>query len=91
MILDPRNRHLLVELIPDEEEQEKSAVLLPDSYRPQAKEHMAVRLLEKAPDCNIQCAHGSVLIVNGGMLSDITYNDHTFHLVLENYVLGVIE
>ena len=90
MILDPRNRHLLVECIP-EEEQEASAVLLPDNYRPVKSQHVAVRLLEKAPDCNIECSHGSVLIVEASMLNEITHNDHTFHLVLENYVLGVIE
>tara|TARA_R100000315_G_C5084159_1_gene48633 strand:- start:221 stop:496 length:276 start_codon:yes stop_codon:yes gene_type:complete len=91
MLLDPRNRHLLVEVLPEEEEKEKSAVLLPDNYRPTKSPHIAVRLLERAPDCSIQCSHGSVLIVEGAMLNEITYNNHVFHLVLENYVLGVIE
>jgi len=91
MLLDPRNRHLLVEVLPEGEEKEKSAVLLPDNYRPSKSPHVAVRLLERAPDCSIQCSHGSVLVVEGSMLNEITYSDHTFHLVLENYVLGVIE
>ena len=90
MILDPRNRHLLVEPIP-EEEQETSAVLLPDNYRPVKSQHVAVRLLEKAPDCSIQCSHGSVLIVEGSMVNEICHDNQVFHLVLENYVLGVIE
>ena len=91
MILDPRNRHLLVELIPDEEDQEKSAVLLPDNYRPVKSQHIAVMLLESAPDCSIQCSQGSTLIVEAAMLNEITHDNQTFHLVLENYVLGVIE
>ena len=91
MLLDPRNRHLLVEVLPEGEEKEKSAVLLPDNYRPTTSPHVAVRLLERAPDCSIQCSHGSILIVEARMLNEITYSDHTFHLVLENYVLGVIE
>ena len=91
MILDPRNRHLLVALIPEEEEQEKSAVLLPDNYRPSKSPHVAVRLLEKAPDCKIEGSHGSVLIVEASMLNEIVHNSQAFHLVLENYVLGVIE
>ena len=91
MILDPRNRHLLVEILPEEDEQEKSAVLLPDNYRPVKNLHVAVRLLEKAPDCKIRCSHGSVLIVENSMLNEISYNEHIFYLVLENYVLGVIE
>tara|TARA_Y100000593_G_C4229764_1_gene296358 strand:- start:700 stop:975 length:276 start_codon:yes stop_codon:yes gene_type:complete len=91
MLLDPRNRHLLVEVLPEEEEKEKSAVLLPDNYRPSKSPHVAVRLLERAPDCSIECSHGSVLIVEGSMLNEITYNNHVFNLILENYVLGVIE
>ena len=91
MLLDPRNRHLLVEVLPEEEEREKSAVLLPDNYRPSTSQHVAVRLLEKAPDCSIQCSHGSVLIVEASMLNEIAYSDHVFNLILENYVLGVIE
>ena len=91
MILDPRNRHLLVELIPDEEESEISAVLLPENYRPTKSRHIAVMLLESAPDCSIQCSQGSTLIVEASMLNEITHDNQTFHLVLENYVLGVIE
>lgn len=91
MLLDPRNRHLLVEVLPEEEEKEKSAVLLPDNYRPTTSPHVAVRLLERAPDCSVQCSHGSILIVEARMLNEITHSGHTFHLVLENYVLGVIE
>ena len=91
MLLDPRNRHLLVEVIPEEEEKEKSTVLLPDNYRPSTSPYIAVRLIEKAPDCNIECSHGSVLVVENSMLNEITYNGYIFYLVLENYVLGVIE
>ena len=91
MLLDPRNRHLLVEVLPEAEEKEKSAVLLPDNYRPTTSPYVAVRLLERAPDCSVQCSHGSVLIVEARMLNEIVYGGQTFHLVLENYVLGVIE
>ena len=91
MILDPRNRHLLVEVLPEEEEQEKSAVLLPDNYRPAKSQYVAARLLERAPDCSIECSQGSVLIIENSMLNEISYNGHIFYLVSENYVLGVIE
>ena len=91
MILDPRNRHLLVELLPEEEEQEESAVLLPDNYKPVKSRHIAVRLIEKAPDCNVVCDHNSILIVENSMVNEIRHGDQIFHLVLENYVLGVVE
>ena len=92
MNLDPRNRHLLVEFLPEEEkEEEKPAVLLPDSYNPVKDQYIAVRVVETAPDCSINCDSGQTIIVDRSMLNEVKFEDSVFHLVLENYVLGVIE
>ena len=92
MNLDPRNRHLLVEFLPEEEEEEEnSAVLLPDSYNPVKDQYIAVRVVETAPDCSINCDSGQTIIVDRSMLNEVKFEDSVFHLVLENYVLGVIE
>ena len=92
MNLDPRNRYLLVEFLPEEEkEEEKPAVLLPDSYNPVKDQYIAVRVVETAPDCSINCDSGQTIIVDRSMLNEVKFEDSVFHLVLENYVLGVIE
>ena len=97
MRLHPRNRHLLVELLPEEEKQ-KSEVLLPDNYKPTTERYVPVRVIERAPDCSIDnemysapFVEGNIVIVEGSMLSEVKYGGETFHLVLENYVLGIIE
>tara|TARA_R100001244_G_scaffold126607_1_gene96996 strand:- start:23 stop:358 length:336 start_codon:yes stop_codon:yes gene_type:complete len=92
MNLDPRNRHLLVEFLPEEEkEEEKPAVLLPDSYSPVKDQYIAVKVIETAPDCLINCNSGQTIVVERSMLNEVKFEDNIFHLVLENYVLGVIE
>ena len=97
MIFHPRNRHLLVELLPEEEEQE-SAVLLPDNYKPKTEQYVPVKVIDQAPDCKIDNdiypgphAEGNIVIVENSMLNEIKYGDKTFHIVLENYVLGVVK
>jgi len=83
----PCNRHLCVEIFtPDEED--KSTVLLPDSYQV-AKEVEAVRLISKSSDSHLEAAVGDVLVVESHMLKSIELGDETVHLVLENYVLGI--
>ena len=92
MNLDPRNRHLLVEFLPEEEkEEEKPAVLLPDSYNPVKDRYIAVRVVETAPDCSIDCKQGQIVITERSMLNEVKFEGDVFNLVLENYVLGVIE
>tara|TARA_R100001244_G_scaffold7419_1_gene9525 strand:+ start:156 stop:449 length:294 start_codon:yes stop_codon:yes gene_type:complete len=97
MKFHPRNRHLLVEPIPEEEKQ-PAAVLLPENYRPNTERYVPVRVIERAPDCKIDnemypgiFVEGNVVIVESSMLNEVKYNGETFHLILENYVLGVVE
>lgn len=91
MRLIPRNRHLLVELLPEPEKEAlpKSAFLLPEDYnKVEHKRHVAVRLLDSAPDClgawNSQ--RGYILIVEQSMLQDVQHDGANYLLVLENYV-----
>ena len=92
MGLDPRNRHLLVEPLPEKEEKKKeTGVLLPDSYKPQQDPYVAAKVTELAPDCSINCEPDNIIIVDRSMLNEMNFGDETFYLVLENYVLGVLE
>ena len=92
MFLDPRNRHLLVGLEPEKEEEKKeTGVLLPDSYKPQQSPYVATKVIELAPDCLIDCKPNDTIVVDRSMLNEMNFGDETFYLVLENYVLGVLE
>ena len=90
MNLDPRNRHLLVELEPEKEEKKETGVLLPDSYKPQQSPYVAVKIVETAPDCSVDCKSDDMIIVERSMLNEVSFGDKTFYLVLENYVMGVL-
>ena len=90
--IDTRNRHLLVELLPEKEEEEKeTGVLLPDSYKPQQSPYVAVEVVDMSPDCSVDCSLKDTIIVERSMLNEVSFGEQTFYLVLENYIMGVLE
>tara|TARA_Y100000310_G_C20047663_1_gene519050 strand:- start:224 stop:526 length:303 start_codon:yes stop_codon:yes gene_type:complete len=99
MHLNPRNRHLSVEIIDQEEEESpffspddcKPKILLPDDYKPIKEEYALVRLVDCAPDCNGDYSNDGILVVKQNMIEEIKAGGKTFHLVLENYVMGILD
>ena len=91
MILNPRNRHLLVIPQDEEEQEEERAVLLPENYRKPQSPFAAVSVLSVAPDVSQLLMAGDTLMVERSMLKEVTFEGETFYLVLENYILGIVE
>tara|TARA_Y100000310_G_scaffold100094_1_gene97954 strand:- start:3966 stop:4247 length:282 start_codon:yes stop_codon:yes gene_type:complete len=93
MSLSPVNRHILIE--PNKvEEEEQPTVLLPEGYKMAATEpYTLAKIVKVAEDCQprFRALRGLSVVVDSSMVQEITFNNSTFHLVLENYVLGVFE
>ena len=99
MHLNPRNRHLNVEIIDQGEEESpffspddcKPKILLPDDYMPIKEEYALVRLIDWAPDCNGIYLDDDILVVKQNMIEEIKAGGEIFYLVLENYVMGILD
>ncbi len=91
MMLNPRNRHLLVVPQEAQEEEQDRAVLLPENYRKPQSPYVAVSVLAVAPDVSQLLMAGDVLMVERSMLKEVTFQGESFYLVLENYILGIVE
>ena len=91
MMLNPRNRHLLVIPQDEDEQDEERAVLLPENYRKPQSPYAAVSVLSVAPDVSQLLMAGDTLMVERSMLKEVTFEGETFYLVLENYNLGIVE
>jgi len=93
MSLSPVNRHILIEPI-EAEEKEQPTVLLPEGYKMTATDpYMPAKVIKVAGDCQqrFQSLEGLTIMIDSSMVQEINFNNTTFHLVLENYVLGVFE
>ena len=91
MMLNPRNRHLLVVPQDEREQEEERAVLLPENYRTPQSPYAVVSVLSVAPDVSQLLMAGETLVVERSMLKEVTFEGETFNLVLENYILGIVD
>jgi len=87
MKFEPRNRHLLVEKL--ENEEEKSNVLLPEGYK-KVEEYSLLRVLSASPDCSVAARKGEKIIAPSHLIQDIRVGEEEFSIVLENHVCGVV-
>jgi len=89
-VFNPVNRHILVGYSPPEEKTD-SGILLPDDYKPPTEDYLVVDVLAVADDVSIRCNTDDKIIIDKKMLQQISVQHSNYYLILENYVIGVIE
>jgi hypothetical protein len=90
-IFTPFNRHLLVEILEEQEEEKEHSFLLPDDYKKQKSPYVLCKVVNFADDCKIDIATNINIVVQRSMVEQLEILDKTYYLVLENYVYGSIE
>ncbi len=88
MNFEPRNRHLLVERI-EKQEEEQVSVLVPEGYA-KVDEYTLLKVLETSPDCSKVARKSERVIVPTHLIQDVEVGGETFSIVLENHVCGVV-
>ena len=85
------NRHVLVELVEEEEETKESLIALPQDYKKQESPYMVVKVLDKAEDCRTFVEVCDKVVIERRMLIEIEIKGEKNYLVLENYIYGRLE
>ena len=86
--IKPHNRHVLVKMLEEEKEEEKTGFILPDDYEKPKSEYVKVAVLDSSA-CSMEI--GFYVIVPRHMIQEINVGNETFHLVQENYVLASVK
>ena len=89
MYLEPKNRHLLI--LPLEEEQKQVTIVLPDDYKKPESPYVICDVLGKSSDCKVGVDIGDRIVVERRMISEVKAMGETNYLVLENYVYGRLQ
>ena len=89
MYLEPKNRHILV--LPIEEEEESSIIVLPDDFKVPQSTYVACDVLGISEGCTIKVDIGDRIVVERRMLQEVKAMGETNYLVLENYVYGRLQ
>ncbi len=85
MKIFPKNKHILVEPI-QEEEEEKSQVLLPTDYQKQ-KDYVVAKVLSVHDSVKSEIQEGSLVVAEPNMIREVTLEGGTHYLLQANYVL----
>ena len=84
MYLEPKNRHLLV--LPLDEEEEQTSIILPDEYKKPKSPYVTCDVLGISTDCTVEVDVGDRIVVERRMLYEVKAMGETNYLVLEYYV-----
>ena len=96
--LRPVNRHIVI--VPHRNQNEtQSGVLLPEDFVRDENEdrYITATVVSVARDCsqafqklNSRVGEKKQIVVDRSMIEDIALGDKTYHIVLENYVIGIL-
>ena len=94
MLIKPLNRHLLVALQTAEER--SSAVLLPEDFKEEKERYSIAKIITTSDDCKPALRRAALnppknILIQTDMVDAVVVAGTTFHFILENYVLGIVE
>jgi co-chaperonin GroES (HSP10) len=96
-VLKPVNRHMLIVPHIEEKGEQHSGVLLPDNYKPQEERYIVATVVDVASDCASQfqkLRRGTFsersIVVDRSMIEEVQVKGKVNHLILENYVVGLL-
>ena len=85
------NRHLVVDIIEQSEENESdSLVLLPDEYQKAQGAYTIGKVKKGASWDGREWKEGSVIAFPRSVVREVTFNEETIYLVQDNYVICII-
>jgi hypothetical protein len=87
----PFNRHVLVDILEEDEQEKEHSFLLPADYKKQKSPYVLCKVKDFSCDCKIDIITNMNIIVQRSMIEEIEILGQTYYLVLENYVYGGIE
>jgi co-chaperonin GroES (HSP10) len=87
----PVNRYIQIKL-PEVVHQTTSGIVLPDDFKPTEERYGTAEVVNYAPDVRFkdQIAYGASVVVDKSMIEEITINNNTISIVLDNYIVGII-
>jgi co-chaperonin GroES (HSP10) len=86
----PVNRHILL-AAPEDEQEDKPTIILPDEYKPTKQKYTTAQVMGFADDIRFDLKQGSKILIDQTMIEQIVANNTTYNVILDNYVVGIID
>ena len=89
----PVNRYIQVKISKPEQDLDEYGIILPDDYNPKQERYVIATVVSCATD--VRFCHdldkGTRILVDQSMIEEITINNETISIILDNYVVGLVE
>ena len=92
----PVNRYIQIKLPEAPISQTTSGIVLPDDFKPTEERYGIAEVVNYAADVRfkdqlvMRGGQGASVIVDKSMIEEITINNSTINIVLDNYIVGII-
>ena len=90
-MFNPVNRYILIELATTPNPADSSLIVLPEDYKPPEERFITVAAVKAAADVRFNVPVPSRLIVDRSMIEEISIEGTNYNVILDNYVIGIIE
>jgi co-chaperonin GroES (HSP10) len=90
-MFNPVNRYILFQTESDRQSESEPLIVLPEDFKPQGEKYRTVRAVRAAEDVRFPVKKGQSLIIDWSMAEEITIGATIYNVVLDNYVVGIVE
>ena len=90
-MFNPVNRYILIDVPAGRDSDTESLIVLPEDYKPEEERFIEVSAMASAPDVRFSVPHLASLIVDRSMIEEISIGGTIYNVILDNYVVGMIE
>tara|TARA_B100000131_G_scaffold299864_1_gene320738 strand:- start:3060 stop:3329 length:270 start_codon:yes stop_codon:yes gene_type:complete len=89
-MLKPVNRYILIE-IEEVKKDREPLIVLPEDYKAPEPTHAAVKCLAYAKDVRFDLSVGASIVIDRSMLEQISIDGTIYNMILDNYVVAILE
>lgn len=90
-MFNPVNRYILIDIPKKQDHSQESLIVLPDDYKPEEERFIEVTAKAAAPDIRFSVPELAKLVVDRSMIEEISIGGTIYSVILDNYVVGMID
>lgn len=90
--MTPLNRYIVIEIIEPISPEIVSGIVLPADFKPTEERYIGAKVIGWAEDVRFatQLESGNKILIDRSMAEKITVEGETIHIILDNYVIGIL-
>jgi len=88
----PVNRYIVIEIIEPKSPEIESGIVLPADFKPTEERYISAKVIGWADDVRFakELSAGSAILIDRSMTEKITVDGDDVHIILDNYVIGIL-